>query len=46
MKRMVKEIREIESSLGSIKRVLSKEEQKNKKMIRRSIIASKNIFKG
>ena len=45
MKRMVKEIREIESSLGSVKRILSKEEQKNKKMIRRSIIASKNIFK-
>ena len=46
MKRMVKEIREIEKSLGSIKRILSKEEQKNKKMIRRSIVASENIFKG
>lgn len=46
MKRMVKEIREIEKSLGSNKRILSKEEKKNKIMIRRSIIASKNIKKG
>ena len=30
MKRMVKEIREIEKSLGSNKRILSKEEKKNK----------------
>ena len=45
MKRMVKEIREIEKSLGSNKRILSKEE-KNKIMIRRSIIASKILKKG
>lgn len=46
MKKMVKEIREIEKSLGSFKRVLSKEEEKNKKMIRRSIVSSRKILKG
>ena len=46
MKKMVSEIREIEKSLGSFKRILSKQEEKNKKMIRRSIVASKLIQKG
>ena len=45
MKKMVSEIREIEKSLGSYKRILSKQEEKNKKMIRRSIVASKLIEK-
>jgi sialic acid synthase SpsE len=46
MKKMVKEIREIEKSLGSFQRVLGKEEEKNKRMIRRSIVSSKKILKG
>ena len=39
-------IRKIEETLGSEKRILSKEEFLNRLMIRRSIVAKKNIIKG
>ena len=46
MKQMVEEIRNVELMLGQKDRVLSKTEFSNRKMIRRSIIAKKNINKG
>ena len=41
--RMVKSIRIIEKSLGDEKKILNKKEKNNKKIIRKSIYASKNI---
>jgi len=46
MNRLVREIREIEKSLGSLKRKPSVREIKNRKMIRRSIISRFDIKKG
>ena len=45
-KQMVSSIRNIENSLGNIQKKLTKSEKKNIKIIRRSIVASKNIKKG
>jgi N,N'-diacetyllegionaminate synthase len=46
MKDFIYGIRKIEETLGSEKRKLSKEEFKNRLMIRRSIVAKKDIIKG
>ena len=46
MKEFVKGIRFIEKSLGNYKRKLSMREEKNKKTIRRSLVAKKNLKKG
>ena len=46
MKDFIYGIRKIESSLGSYQRNLSTEELKSRKMIRRSIVARRNIKKG
>tara|TARA_A100000164_G_C21814773_1_gene727294 strand:+ start:16 stop:1068 length:1053 start_codon:yes stop_codon:yes gene_type:complete len=46
MKEFVKGIRFIEKSLGNYKRKLSTNEEKNKKMIRRSLVAKRNLEKG
>lgn len=46
MKEFIYGIRKIEETLGSDKRELSKEEFSNRLMIRRSIVAKKNIIKG
>ena len=45
-KNMVSAIRNIESALGSYKKVLSLNEKKNSLIVRKSIVASKNIKKG
>jgi len=45
MKKMVNEIRTVEKMLGSFKRNISAKEEKNKIMIRRSIVSKKNIQK-
>ena len=46
MKELIYGIRKIEETLGSDKRNLSKRELSNRLMIRRSIVAKKNISKG
>ena len=46
MKEFIYGVRKIEKSLGSYERKLSKEELNSRKMIRRSIVAKKNIKKG
>tara|TARA_Y100000590_G_scaffold18275_1_gene21765 strand:+ start:28077 stop:29132 length:1056 start_codon:yes stop_codon:yes gene_type:complete len=46
MKRLVKEVREIEKSMGNFERKPSLREIKNRKMIRRSIISKFDIKKG
>lgn len=46
MIRLVKEVREVEKSLGYLQRKLSKREIENRKMIRRSLIAKVAIKKG
>ncbi len=43
---LVKNIRRIEKMLGSTKRILSKGDQKSKKIIRRSIVLKKDLNKG
>ena len=45
MKKMVNEIRKTEKMLGSKNRILSENEEKNKIMIRRSVVAKKDIRK-
>ena len=45
MKKMVNEIRKTEKMLGSKNRILSENEKKNKIMIRRSVVAKKDIRK-
>ena len=46
MKEFIYGIRKIEETLGSKKRKLSKEEFRNRLMIRRSMVAKKDITKG
>jgi sialic acid synthase SpsE len=43
---LVRSVREVESALGSEKRILSKEELVSRKMIRRSLVARVHIAKG
>ena len=45
-KEMVKNIREIEISLGSAKKPITKSETENRKIIRKSLVAQKFIYKG
>ena len=46
MKDLIFGIRKIEKSLGNFKRILSNQELKNRKMIRRSIVSKRKINKG
>tara|TARA_B100000780_G_C21084753_1_gene436979 strand:- start:559 stop:1551 length:993 start_codon:yes stop_codon:yes gene_type:complete len=46
LKQMVKSIREIEISLGSSKKSITKSEAENRKIIRKSLVAQKYIYKG
>ena len=46
MIRLVKEVREVEKSLGHLQRKLSKREIENRKMIRRSLVSKVTIKKG
>jgi len=46
LKAMVKSIREIEISLGSSKKPITKSETENRKIIRKSLVAQKYIYKG
>ena len=46
MKELVLSVRQVEKALGNEKRVLSKDELAARKLIRRSIVAKKNIKKG
>ena len=46
MKDLIFGIRKIEKSLGNFKRILSNQELKNRKMIRRSIVSKRKIIKG
>ena len=46
MKKMVSEIRKLEKMCGSTNRILSQKEERNKLMIRRSIVSKKDIKKG
>lgn len=43
---MVKFIRDTEVSLGQQKKIISQKENANKKIVRKSIVAKKNIYKG
>ena len=46
LKQMVISIRNIENSLGKTQKTISKSEKENIKIVRKSIVASKNISKG
>ena len=46
LKQMVNSIRNIENSLGKAQKKISKSEKENIKIVRKSIVASKNISKG
>ncbi|OUU29737.1 MAG: N-acetylneuraminate synthase [Candidatus Endolissoclinum sp. TMED37] len=46
LKFLIQSIRNIEKSMGSKNKVLSKEEEKNKAIVRKSIVALKDIKKG
>ena len=46
LKAMINYIRDTENMLGSVKKVITKSEQKTKLLVRKSIVASKNIKKG
>ena len=46
LKKMVNSIRNVESALGLNQKKISKSEKENIKIVRKSIVASKNIFKG
>ena len=46
LKKMVISIRNAESALGLNQKKISKSEKENIKIVRKSIVASKNIFKG
>ena len=46
LKEMVKNIKEIEISLGSSKKSITKSEAENRKIIRKSLVAQKYIYKG
>ena len=46
LKQMIKSIREIEISLGSSKKTITKSEAENRKIIRKSLVAQKYIPKG
>ena len=43
---MINLIRDFEKSLGKSKKVVTKSEARNRTLIRKSIVASKNIYKG
>ena len=43
---MIKNIREIEVALGNSKKIITKSEAENRKIIRKSLVAYKNISKG
>ena len=45
-KRLVTKIRELETILGSKSKIFSEEENNIKKVSRKSLVASKDIFKG
>jgi len=45
-KRLVNSIRNVEIALGKGKKIVTSIENKNKKIVRKSIVASKNILKG
>ena len=44
--KMIDNIREIEVALGNSKKIVTKSEKENRKIIRKSLVASKNIYKG
>ena len=46
MQELVRSVREVETALGQEKRILSKDELAARKMIRRSIVARREIKKG
>ena len=43
LKAMINYIRDTENMLGSVKKIITKSEQKTKLLVRKSIVASKNI---
>ncbi len=46
LKQMIKDIRETELALGSSKKVITKSESENRSVIRKSLVARNQIYKG
>ena len=46
LKQMIKDIRETELALGSSKKIITKSEAENRNVIRKSLVARKQIYKG